>query len=182
VLERRSQRHADDSGTILEKAQEAKRKWNEEDPKDKTKQQPMHINSVDLVSTSSAIGLTSKDRNPVEDKVIRKIVIEEEQKYEAAIKNCTADSYNPPVDTEGVAESNRGQGIASDTSRCNIDISQIQEDKIDMVAGRGRRNTRNRNKKMIGLIWNIRGMGSIGRIPALVSRIRDNHVDFVGVI
>jgi hypothetical protein len=95
VLERRSQRHADDSGTILEKAQEAKRKWNEEDPKDKTKQQPMHINSVDLVSTSSAIGLTSKDRNPVEDKVIRKIVIEEEQKYEAAIKNCTADSYNP---------------------------------------------------------------------------------------
>jgi hypothetical protein len=35
---------------------------------------------------------------------------------------------------------------------------------------------------MIGLIWNIRGMGSIGRIPALVSRIRDNHVDFVGVI
>jgi hypothetical protein len=35
---------------------------------------------------------------------------------------------------------------------------------------------------MIGLLWNIRGLGSIGRIPALVSRIRDNHVDFVGVM
>jgi hypothetical protein len=35
---------------------------------------------------------------------------------------------------------------------------------------------------MIGLFWNIRGLGQIGRTPALVSRIIDNHVDFVGVI
>jgi hypothetical protein len=35
---------------------------------------------------------------------------------------------------------------------------------------------------MIGLFWNIRGLGKIGRVPALVSRIRDNHVDVVGVI
>jgi hypothetical protein len=34
---------------------------------------------------------------------------------------------------------------------------------------------------MIGLIWNIRGMNKIGRVPALTSRIKDNHVDFVGV-
>jgi hypothetical protein len=33
---------------------------------------------------------------------------------------------------------------------------------------------------MIGLFWNIRGLGQIGRILALVSRIRDNHVYFVG--
>jgi hypothetical protein len=35
---------------------------------------------------------------------------------------------------------------------------------------------------MIGLFWNIRGMGLPGRIPALVSKIRSNHVDFVGVM
>jgi hypothetical protein len=35
---------------------------------------------------------------------------------------------------------------------------------------------------MIGLFWNIRGLGKFGRVPALVSRIRDNHVDVVGVI
>lgn len=35
---------------------------------------------------------------------------------------------------------------------------------------------------MIDLFWNIRGLGQIGRIPALTSRIRDNHVDFVCII
>jgi hypothetical protein len=35
---------------------------------------------------------------------------------------------------------------------------------------------------MIGLFWNIRGLGQIGRIPAIVGRLRDNHVHFVGVL
>jgi hypothetical protein len=35
---------------------------------------------------------------------------------------------------------------------------------------------------MIGLFWNIRGLGLPGRVPALVEKIRSNHVDFVGVI
>jgi hypothetical protein len=35
---------------------------------------------------------------------------------------------------------------------------------------------------MIGLFWNIRGLEHIGRVPALVSRIRENHVDFVGIL
>jgi hypothetical protein len=35
---------------------------------------------------------------------------------------------------------------------------------------------------MIGLLWNIRGMGKIGRVPVLSSRIKDNHADWVGVI
>jgi hypothetical protein len=35
---------------------------------------------------------------------------------------------------------------------------------------------------MIGLFWNIRGLVLIGRVPALTSRIRENHVDFVGVL
>lgn len=35
---------------------------------------------------------------------------------------------------------------------------------------------------MIGLFWNIRGLGRPGRILALVEKIRSNHVDFVGVI
>jgi hypothetical protein len=34
----------------------------------------------------------------------------------------------------------------------------------------------------IGLFWNIRGLGKIGRLPALANRIRENHVDFVGVM
>jgi mannosylglycoprotein endo-beta-mannosidase len=35
---------------------------------------------------------------------------------------------------------------------------------------------------MIGLLWNIRGLGKIDRIPTLRSRIRDHHVDFVGIM
>ena len=35
---------------------------------------------------------------------------------------------------------------------------------------------------MIGLLWNIRGLGKIDRVPALVGKIRDNHVDFVGIM
>jgi hypothetical protein len=35
---------------------------------------------------------------------------------------------------------------------------------------------------MIGLLWNIRGLGKIDRVPALVGKIRDNHVDVVGIM
>lgn len=35
---------------------------------------------------------------------------------------------------------------------------------------------------MIGVFLNIRGLGQLGRISALTSRIRDNHVDFVGIM
>lgn len=35
---------------------------------------------------------------------------------------------------------------------------------------------------MIGLLWNIRGMGKIDRVPTLMGRIRDNHVDFVAIM
>jgi hypothetical protein len=35
---------------------------------------------------------------------------------------------------------------------------------------------------MIGIFWNIRGLGTIGRIPALVNRLKVNHVDFVGIL
>lgn len=35
---------------------------------------------------------------------------------------------------------------------------------------------------MIGLLWNIRGLGVIGRVPAIVSRMKENHMDFVGVM
>ena len=35
---------------------------------------------------------------------------------------------------------------------------------------------------MIGLFWNIRGLGKIGRLPALVNRIRSSRADFVGIM
>lgn len=35
---------------------------------------------------------------------------------------------------------------------------------------------------MIGLFWNIRGLNKLGRLPALISRIRSTHADIVGVI
>ena len=35
---------------------------------------------------------------------------------------------------------------------------------------------------MIGLFWNIRGLGKLGRLPALVSRIKDSHADIVGIL
>jgi hypothetical protein len=38
-----------------------------------------------------------------------------------------------------------------------------------------------KDKKMKGLFWNIRSLGQKGRTQALASRIRENHIDFVGV-
>ena len=35
---------------------------------------------------------------------------------------------------------------------------------------------------MIGLIWNIRGLGKIDRVPALRGRMNDHHVDFLGIM
>ncbi|KAJ1264667.1 hypothetical protein BS78_08G017500 [Paspalum vaginatum] len=35
---------------------------------------------------------------------------------------------------------------------------------------------------MIGLFWNIRGLGLYGRLPALVSRIRESGADFVCIV
>ena len=35
---------------------------------------------------------------------------------------------------------------------------------------------------MIGLFWNIRGLVKIGRLPALVSRIKESHADIVGIM
>ena len=35
---------------------------------------------------------------------------------------------------------------------------------------------------MIGLFWNIRGLGKLGRVPALVSRMRESHADIVGIM
>lgn len=35
---------------------------------------------------------------------------------------------------------------------------------------------------MIGLFWNIRGLNKLGRVPALISRIRSTRADIVGVI
>ena len=35
---------------------------------------------------------------------------------------------------------------------------------------------------MIGLLWNIRGLGKLGRVPALVSRFKDSHAGFVGIM
>jgi len=35
---------------------------------------------------------------------------------------------------------------------------------------------------MIGLFWNVRGLGKIGRLPALINRIRSTRADFVGIM
>jgi len=35
---------------------------------------------------------------------------------------------------------------------------------------------------MIGLLWNVRGLGKLGRVPALISRIKDSHAEFVGIM
>lgn len=35
---------------------------------------------------------------------------------------------------------------------------------------------------MKGLLWDVRGLGKLGRVPALISRIKDSHVEFVGIM
>jgi hypothetical protein len=72
-----------------------------------------------------------------------------------------------------------------ESSQNEIIVSQVGESKHhgnDVADKVGPVRKNRKMKKMKGLFWNIRGLGQLGRIPALVGRLRDNHVDFVGVI
>ena len=65
-VERRSTRGNNDGRSVLEKAQEIKRKWYEGDGKG-TKPTPTSISSSDLSNVANAIGISNKDGSPVRD-------------------------------------------------------------------------------------------------------------------
>jgi hypothetical protein len=67
VVQRRSKRDLGGEKTILEKAQDIKRKWNEVPLKGMTKQTPLHITSDDLSRMAFVTGLVNRDGNPVDD-------------------------------------------------------------------------------------------------------------------
>jgi hypothetical protein len=81
IVERRSNRYVEDGKTVLEKAQEVKRKWDEEDIIGKIKQKPLHISFDDLNNVVVVIGIVDKDGNPISSKVVREIEALEEEKH-----------------------------------------------------------------------------------------------------
>jgi hypothetical protein len=80
VVERRSQRLGKDPRTMMEKAQEAKRKWNEEAPTGKNKHLPVHIIADEFKNVATAIGTIEKDGNPVSDRIAKDLAEKEKNK------------------------------------------------------------------------------------------------------
>jgi hypothetical protein len=74
------------------------------------------------------------------------------------------------------------QGEAPGTPPEQLKAQELEElmDALSEIIPR--KNITRRKKEMIGLFWNIRGLGLPRRIPALVSKIRCNHVDFLGLL
>lgn len=73
MVERKSKRQVEDGRSILEKAHDTKRKWNEAIPAGKNKHKPSHISFCDLSTTASVMGLVGKDGNPISNDLVRKI-------------------------------------------------------------------------------------------------------------
>jgi hypothetical protein len=91
IVERRSKRYVEDGRTILEKAQEVKRKWLDVAAGGKTKQKPIHVNFNDLSSSASVIGIVDKDGYPVSDRVIREIEELESRRSKTYSDGCEHD-------------------------------------------------------------------------------------------
>jgi hypothetical protein len=73
VVERRSKRHVEDGKTVLEKAQDTKRKWNEGARTGITKPKHNLVTYDDLRSSALFFGIVHKDGNPVNNRVIKEI-------------------------------------------------------------------------------------------------------------
>ena len=87
-VERRSTRGNNDGRSVLEKAQEIKRKWYEGDAKG-TKPTHTSISSSDLSNVANAIGIYNKDGSPVRETHVTQIELEEKSRG-----ICFSDSCN----------------------------------------------------------------------------------------
>jgi hypothetical protein len=111
--QRKSQRTMGDSRTIMEKAQEAKRKWEGEVTKGKQNTSRLHITSHDLKTTADVIGIVSLDGNPVSTALTRSLQEAEEKIESSFSSSCSSHLCSAAPENSSSQESNIGQGLVS---------------------------------------------------------------------
>jgi hypothetical protein len=129
VVERRSKRLAGDSKTVLEKAQEVKRKWNEEPSTGMTNIKANQIKFDDLKLSAAMVGIAGKDRNPVKDATIKDLVAVEERRalsymFKCNHESCRVVDENPKSCEQGSANDDPVNS-SSDTVGCNFTRSRV---------------------------------------------------------
>jgi hypothetical protein len=92
VVKEKSRRQAEDGRTIMEKAQDIKRKWNEAETTGKIKQKHLHVSASDLSNLASAIDVVSKDGHPVSSMLINEIESVESRKSKKHEESCDKSS------------------------------------------------------------------------------------------
>jgi hypothetical protein len=166
----------------LEKAQEAKRKWKEEGNKGKTSSSGMHISSCDLKIVVYAIGIVNLDGNSISANLTRRLEMMRRTEIVIFLVNVSLICVTPTLLTLPIKEVTEGKDLSLwKKNLVPMPANRVWKLRYRMV-GIGELLGIERWWKMIGLIWNIRGLGLIGRIPTLVSKIRDNNINLVGIL
>jgi hypothetical protein len=90
VVERRSKRQGGDNMTIIEKAQETKRKWNDDKTSDMTALKPLHVTLDDLRRIAKVTGIVTKDGNPINDTLVSNLVEKESERHKVYQDGCSS--------------------------------------------------------------------------------------------
>jgi hypothetical protein len=84
---RRSERNEGDTRTMLTRAQEAKRKWQQEPPKgNKLITNPL-ISTNELLHSASVFGIVGQDGNPVSKEIIERVELIEKSRDDIFVEN-----------------------------------------------------------------------------------------------
>jgi hypothetical protein len=143
VVKERHKRHVEDNKTVMEKAQDAKRKWNE--AKGITKQKPSHVTSADLSNTASIIGIVGKDGYHVDSKLIKHLESLEEEKSKAHEERCDQNFCELVGNrsTEGDMDANQGFGLDPLDTEDNFELIR---NRVEINMHRGRVVARNKRR------------------------------------
>jgi hypothetical protein len=130
VVERRSKRHVEDGRTVLEKAQDAKRKWNEKTNAGITKSEPNLVTCDDLHSSALFFGIVNKDGNPVNSRVIKEIEYTEIDRNRIYSNNCSHELCNKQkegndCEKQGAATDNTGDAVEFESIKNRVESSVI---------------------------------------------------------
>jgi hypothetical protein len=149
---RRSSRNAKDSRPMLIRAQETKRKWQEDHQNGKTNTDLPFITEHALNATVTAIGIVDRDGNPMDDEVVSRIVREEtnrDNKYMTSLENKPkAGSYQDMSGNSDLVKNNNESGQDQGGDDGAPSDSELVEDLLSMIEkGETMIGGRNKTKK-----------------------------------
>lgn len=164
---------------MLEKAQRLKRKANLEENSG-IQFNPSNVlsqNDILVLAKNMNIGI-NLSREP--SNIIKKVVDLDRDRVSTFSSTCR-DKECVGTDVEDT-NTELVQGVAPERPPEQIKAQRLEEliEALSVVIPR--KQITRKQRKMIGLLWNIRGLGLPGRIPILADKIRSNHVDFLGIM